>query len=380
MFASVVCMGWLMKLARTSMATTLLGSLVVAVAVSAPRTTGPIVNVGYSRAAMAVPLHTSANAVLNGNGVKVILGGIHRGGYLTATGDDMGSAEADALAHWTSMVRVATSASLVADSCATGGAAYLNRLDSIVTQLTSRNIVALIDMHLSAPMPCTTPRALQLPAKVEARAYWTLIAKRYASNPLVAFELWNEPHTTTTDQYLNGGTVDDGSGGSYLAAGMQELYNLVHSLTTTNLIFVDGNGWAGNPMVFKSMTVDKTRTVFAMHVYTCIRPDPACINDPVQQQFPANNGPFMGPWDSLSFSIPIAVTETGFPNPATKTWFTGATAWSNKHNPRIGIIGFADDGNWAGSPWTLTSGAPNWTPNAAGAPLATWMATVQPPH
>ena len=335
----------------------------------------------FSRAPIATPLTVVRNGVFTASGARMILGGIHRTGYTTATGDSIGDAEADALAPWTSMVRIASNASLVADPCDSGGVDYLTRLDGAVTALTSRNVVALIDLHKSAPTPCTTSRQLPLPGADQATAFWTTIAQRYSSNPLVAFELWNEPHGITTAQWVNGGVLDDGTGSPYLAAGMQQLYDTVASVSTSNLILVDPPGYSSDPSVVSSnaLRINAARTVWAIHAYTCVQPsDTVCINDPVKRVFPANKPP-MGAWDSLSFSRAIVVSETGFPDPNSSTWFTGATAWSAKHTPAIGITGFADDGSWAGSPWRLTSAAPLWAPNAAGQPLADYMKKVQPP-
>ena len=335
---------------------------------------------GFTRAPLALPLKTAGNAIVDANGAPVILGGIHRTGYKTATGDDMGDLEADSLAHWASMVRIETSGSLVADSCNSGGAAYLNRLDNIVARLTSRNVVALIDMHISAPRSCAPARDIPMPGANEATSFWTTIAQRYASNPLVAFELYNEPHVVTYDQWAAGGPVTTNGTGTYTAAGMQLMYDTVHSSTTTNLIFVDPPSYASDPKPIANglLKVDTARTVWALHVYTCPHPDDtSCVSNSANRTFPAGKPP-MGAWDSLSFTKPIVVTETGFPDSTDPTWFTGATAWSAKHSPVIGIIGFSDDGSWQGSPFALTNGDPAWSPKPAGKPLFDYMSQVQP--
>lgn len=335
---------------------------------------------GFTRAPLALPLKTVGNGIFDSSGARVILGGIHRTGYQTATGDDIGDLEADSLAHWASMVRISTNGSLVADACNSGGAAYLNRLDNAVAQLTSRNIVALIDLHVSAPRSCAPARDIPLPGAAEATSFWSTISSRYASNPLVAFELYNEPHVVSYDQWANGGAVTTNGTGTYAAAGMQQLYDTITARTTSNLIFIDAPSYASDPKPITTgmLHVDTARTVWAMHVYTCPHSDDtACINNSANRTFPATKPP-MGQWDSLSFSKPIQVTETGFPDPTDPTWFTGATQWSAKHTPAIGLIGYADDGSWQGSPFALTNGDPAWAPKPAGKPLFDYMGQVQP--
>ena len=220
-----------------------------------------------------------------------------------------------------------------------------------------------------------------MPARGEALAFWRTIANRYASNPMVAFELWNEPHAVTANQWLHGGMIDGGSGvGTYSAAGMQELYDTVRAATSNNLIFVDTPDFSMDTSVINSgiLSTDASRTVWALHVYTCYQPsDTACVNSQANRTFPASSN-MVKAWDTVARNKAVVVTETGFPDKTSGTWFRTATAWAGGHLPAIGVIGFADDGNWSGSPWSLTSGQPNWNANAAGQPLVDYMRRVAP--
>ena len=351
------------------------GALAVAAMCVSPQGLSHASAASYARPALAAPLRVVASSVLDARGKTVVLGGIHRTGYTRAVGDDLNPVEADAIARWSSMVRIETNASLVTDSCSGDPAAYLARLDQAVSLLTTRNVVALIDLHESDPRDCGRAHFLPLPARAKAVAFWSTVASRYASNPLVAFELWNEPHDITDDVWLNGGVVTSPAAGTYDGAGMQELYDTVSQVTSSNLIFVEGNGAGSDPTAVNntSFNVDRLRTVLAMHAYTCVQQaDTACINDPAKRQFPAST-PGMAKWDTVARTRAVVVTETGFPDQHNATWFSTAAQWSLQHTPAIGIVGFADDGKWNGSPFAITTGAPSWSANQTGQPLVDFM-------
>jgi endoglucanase len=93
-----------------------------------------------------------------------------------------------------------------------------------------------------------------------APTFWDSVARRYGSNPLVAFDLFNEPQYLapydSTDGagtktysigyraqiWHDGGLVRSHLPGNppYLAAGMQQLYDAVRATGATNLVFVSG--------------------------------------------------------------------------------------------------------------------------------------------
>lgn len=336
--------------------------------------------IGFKRPALATPLRVAGNAVVDARGRALVLGGVHRSGYETATGDDLTSREADSLARWSSMVRIQVNASLLQDKCAYAGSQWRLRIDRAVAMLTRRNVVSLLDMHFSAPTSCASPGRIALPSRAEAVPFWRNIGARYAKNPMVAFELWNEPHDVSDRQWAQGGVLNDKATGRYQAEGMQGMYDAVRSVSSVNLIVVDGNDYAGSAKAIREgwLSVTRSRTVWAMHVYTCAKPnDQVCLAKPANRQFPVRDVARNG-WDALAQSAPVIMTETGFPDSSDQTWMQTAAWWAKAHSPAIGIIGFATDGAWGGSPWAILIPKSDWAPNAAGQPLTDYMRTVAP--
>jgi len=79
-------------------------------------------------------------------------------------------------------------------------------------------------------------------------AFWKDAAARYRDNPVVLFDLMNEPHGTTWDIWQRGGPVDlkqkDGTVKTIQGAGMQTLIDTVRATGAKNLVVVGGLSYA----------------------------------------------------------------------------------------------------------------------------------------
>jgi hypothetical protein len=139
---------------------------------------------------------------------------------------------------------------------------YAARVDAAVQSITKRGMIALLDLHTTlAGQSCGTFGRPPM-ADDYSLAFWQQVAARYKSNPLVAFELYNEPHYITDAVWHDGGMV-----GSWHAVGMQQLYNTVRSTGATNLVVVDGQNYSINIDVALRNPVDGYGIVYAPHLY-----------------------------------------------------------------------------------------------------------------
>ncbi len=333
---------------------------------------------------LATPLAVAGNQIVDAHGNRVVLGGVHRAGYTVSNGDQMGAVEADALACYSSMVRIEISDNLADSRCTTFRPDWL---DSVVHALTARGVVALLDLHLSSKTACGSTDRLPLPGP-GATAFWDAVAARFSANPLVAFELWNEPHCITASEWRNGGTLlPDPAMPScakartgYTGVGMQALYDTV-AAKGRNLIFVDGMGYAGDPTPIRSLTEDARRTVWAEHIYGCSDASKSSCEPGTDVLNPSAAG--VKAWDAVGQTDPVVITETGYPDPSDSSWQASVAAWAGAHRTGSvttpwGVIGFADDGTWNGSVYAITDSSSGWAPNAAGRPLATYLLKVAP--
>ena len=78
-------------------------------------------------------------------------------------------------------------------SKAQGGAAYQAAYKKTVDLLTSANIAVLADLHWTAPGGNKATGQQALPDRDHAPKMWAGVAAMFKSNPLVIFELFNEP-------------------------------------------------------------------------------------------------------------------------------------------------------------------------------------------
>ena len=74
-----------------------------------------------------------------------------------------------------------------------GGPAYQAAYKKTVELLTRANIAVLADLHWTAPGSTQATGQQQLPDSDHAPTMWAGVAATFKSNPLVIFELFNEP-------------------------------------------------------------------------------------------------------------------------------------------------------------------------------------------
>ena len=295
------------------------------------------------------PLHTSGNRIVQANGQPVtlrglVMPGLEQSGTLAGTGVSR-QAVIEAKDWGANFVRVPLGEQFWLPSNCDYVAGYVATVDQVVNWITSLGMVALLDLHTNTVGSCTARAPHDMADEAQAPAFWSEVASRYGNpnspeyNPLVAFDLYNEPHDISDAVWLNGGNVIEIPSGLYQTAGMQQLYNTVRAAGSANLVFISGNNWASTP---PPTLVSGTNIVYAVHYYTCPSvPLSSCTNsnpyDPAQD---------MNQWAPLSATEPIVVTEFGWPSQQSGTynanvidyafshgWGWSGFAWEDRHNP-----------------------------------------------
>lgn len=369
-------------------------------------------------------LWISGNKIVDGSyeadGVTLkarVLRGIHREGAQlpTATFPDstelgwIGAAHPDS-AHpserrsWhASIVRIPVSSAHWTGACPNlaatpAPAAYQQALDDEISAITGQGVVALIDLH-SSTAGCTGIGGHSMPDYDVTLQFWRSAASHYATNPLVAFELYNEPHFVTMDTWLNGSTgatVDDcdivypdhnavqqaletkahndcekSNPPKYRAIGMQQLADEVWTAAPNHLIVVDGPGRA---LTVPTMTLSDPHgeIAYAVHPYQC--GDPDNCNALIKNH--ANNT-VLNAWIPFGAQHPVLVTEFGWPVYGDKksiSYRDGATYYQetlnvlNQQSPAWGFVAFAFDNSTFGA-YDLVTNRTDYAPNTTGQPV-----------
>lgn len=216
---------------------------------------------------------------------------------------------------------------------------YVSTVDQVVDWITSLHMIALLDLHFSTVGGCEPGGQHNMADEAQSPEFWQEVASRYASNPYVAFDLYNEPHNISDAIWLDGGTTTDVyfPNQTYEAAGMQQLYEVVRSTGAKNLVFVSGNTWYNT---VPQTLVSGFNVVYAPHVYTCPgSPPPNCSN-----ANPYDPSQILDNWVPVWASVPIVVTEFGWPNSSSGTFNSNVIAFASSH-----------DWGWAAFAWTQSS-------------------------
>jgi endoglucanase len=219
-------------------------------------------------------LHASGNEIVNAAGQPVILRGVDRsGGEFSCVQDKgiwdgpMDEAAVAVMRSWhVDAVRVPLN-----EACWNGqsyvnpayaGKNYQKAVADYVRLLNRNGMVAILDMHWSdgaytgnfalcrsAEAVCAKP----MPDQAQAIPFWKSIARTFADNDAVIFDLFNEPAPEAANNgneneawrcWRNGGSACVGI--SYSVAGMQSLVDDVRSTGADNLIMLGGLDFAND--------------------------------------------------------------------------------------------------------------------------------------
>lgn len=300
------------------------------------------------------PLSTVGNQILQANGAPFVAQGFTLPG-LSNSASPAGLTQNTVLqakAWGANLIRVPLGEQLWLSSSCAYSPDYRAEVENVVNWITSQGMVALLELAFNNPADIDVPAGGSCPAAHQqimadqaSVPFWSQVAADFATNPLVAFDLYNEPQNIPGSVWLNGGTV-----GTYQAAGMQTMYDAVRAAGAPNLVVVSGDNWANSPPPQDLVGPD---IAYAVHVYTCpAAPPPYCANSN-----PYDPSPILDRWVTPSASIPVIVSEFGWPSPSDGTYNAAVIAFARAHG--WGWLDFA----WTTTqPWNLLVSRPQSGP------------------
>ena len=330
-------------------------------------------------APVAGPLHTSGTRILDPSGNPVVPRGIdYTGLESSASPADLNQQTFASLHSWgATLVRISLNEDLWLSTSCAYDPRYQQAVAQAVQWATSLGMVALLDLHLSNPadIGATSSCPAQVPQIMAdapgSDAFWTAVAKQYRSNPLVAFDLFNEPHWITGSVWRNGGKVS-----GFAAQGMQQLYNDVRKAGARNLVFAEGFDWADTPPAAYMLT--GYNIVYDAHDYTC--PNYA----PPQCSYngnPYDPGPGLAPWVTFQAQqqVPVFVGEFGWPSTYDGTYNQNVVTDADSHG--WGWVAW-EYGGTVGRAFDLVATLPSsgtMEPSPSGMPILADLASHSPP-
>lgn len=270
------------------------------------------------------PLRVVGNQILGANDAPVDLRGVDVIDLLDAdTIGQLTQQTIDQIWAWgATLVRVSVGEQLLMPGACQYDPSYASDLAQAVKWITSLGMVALIDLHESEPVGCLGAGDQEMADSPGSIDFWSTVANMFASNPLVAFDLYNEPHGISQSVWLDGGTAVDYL--DYQAAGMQQLYDAVRSTRAQNLVFVSGNDWASEP---PATLLQGYNIVYSVHDYTCPDAGPPSCSNPA----PCDPAPIINRWVGLAQKVPVFVGEFGWPSSTNGTYDKAVIALAQAH-------------------------------------------------
>ncbi len=189
---------------------------------------------------------------------------------------------------------------------------YRAVVDKLVAQLSWMGIVSMLDLHVSERGKATGCAEARAPgnkemADLRALTFWSSVAATYKDNPLVVFDLYNEPHNITDSVWRNGGSVtynSDGKTYSYTATGMQKMLEAIRGAGAQNVVFVSGVRWASDPGIMLTLPLNGNGIVGAKHVY--------CTECPANDPHVKSGDISVLSNTKLTNRFPVTVTEFGW--------------------------------------------------------------------
>jgi len=207
---------------------------------------------------------------------------------------------------------------------------YMARVDRIVSWAEQLKMMVLLDDHVATRgLTCGVGKwaGPQKAPDMHNVEFVEMLATRYKHHPMVAIDLYNEPHDIPDGVWRNGGMVD-----GYRAAGMQQLLNAVRATGNKNLVFVSGNMWANDlRMVVDKPLYDDFNVVYAAHSYPFMCGRVIAVGEPYRcqgEQYPPHLDAYIAP---AIGKRAVMVTEFGTQRPIPGE-VQAVIDWSERHN------------------------------------------------
>ena len=131
-----------------------------------------------------------------------------------------------------------------------GGKAYRELVQQVVEECATQHCYIILDLHWSDCNEWGRNIGQHSMPDFNSVAFWKNFAPVYANNPIVIFDLYNEPHDVSWDVWLKGGVILDkpnqrnAVAETYQCVGMQEMLDTIRATGARNVVIAGGIDWA----------------------------------------------------------------------------------------------------------------------------------------
>jgi len=213
-----------------------------------------------------VPLHVEGNLLKDPDGNPVVLRGVNIISLeWRHDGDDVEQAARIALNNWNAnLLRLPVNQDFwfghdeawpYTPPDNDDGEHYRERVDKIIALAAEKGAYVLLDLHWSDMGQMGSSNGQYFLPDDNSTKFWEDAAAKYANNPTVLFDPYNEPHFANDDPtdadfalWRDGGWVNETGQfeGGYNSPGMQSLIKTIRDTGAQNIITPEGLNWGSN--------------------------------------------------------------------------------------------------------------------------------------
>lgn len=239
------------------------------------------------------------------------------------------------------------------------GKSYRAIVDEVVERVAAQGGYTIIDLHWSDAGEWGQHIGQHRMPDQHALEFWQDAAARFANQPSVLFDLYNEPHDVSWDIWKSGGDVTEKDKKTktelaYTSPGMQRLLDTVRATGARNVVVAGGLDWAYDLSgIAKGAALDDPKgdgVIYGAHIY-----------------------PWKKDWDAhvaiIAKRYPVFICEVGC-NVDPKE--EDPSTWAPK------ILKYIDEHQWSWTAWCFHTGAtPKLLQDWSYRPTTHWGAYVK---
>jgi uncharacterized protein YbdZ (MbtH family) len=145
------------------------------------------------------------------------------------------------------------------------GARYQAAIRKYVVLLNQAGFYVILDLHWNAPGAAQATGQQPMADLDHAPKFWSSVARVFAADQAVIFDLYNEPHDISWQCWRNGCVLPQG----WRTAGMETLVKAVRSAGASQPIIVTGLNWGNDLSSWRRYQPDDPagQLVAGLHVY-----------------------------------------------------------------------------------------------------------------
>ena len=172
---------------------------------------------------------------------------------------------------------------------------FLPLLDTIITQANQAGLYVILALFDDAKSGSPYGQGAAVP-KAENVTFWKVMAAHFAGNPMLLFDLFNEPTGLTAQTYLTGGGTLTGSTGQVSSIiGLQPLVDAIRSAGAQQIVIAPAAIPAGDP----SIRIHDANVMYTLHIYSGIAANNPAVWDQQWGSLLGQSPLFYGEWTVL---------------------------------------------------------------------------------